>query len=219
MECHFFFLKSTRFLAAPHGLPSCTVSLRYTYVSFAYIHDVFYTHVQVSFTHMQVVFGYMQVSFRYICASVDAVRGCVSCYGVATVSKIDKITGLFCRISSLLQGSFAKETYNFIDPTNQSHPSCSWLRIMLRINRSLLHIYITILLHMHRSFTQMQLAFRNTYVSFRYICVSLDAFIQAAHHVTYVQVSFRQIWVSFRQIQVSFTYMQVHLTNMCVSFT
>jgi len=26
------------------------------------------------------------------------------------------------RISSLLQGSFAKETYNFIDPTNQSHP-------------------------------------------------------------------------------------------------
>jgi len=43
-------------------------------------------------------------------------------YGVATVSRIDKITGLFCRISSLLQGSFAKETYNFIDPTNQSHP-------------------------------------------------------------------------------------------------
>jgi len=29
--------------------------------------------------------------------------------------------GLFCRISSLLQGSFARETYNFIDPTNQSH--------------------------------------------------------------------------------------------------
>jgi len=43
-------------------------------------------------------------------------------YGVATVSRIDKIIGLFCRISSLLQASFAKETYNFIDPTNQSHP-------------------------------------------------------------------------------------------------
>jgi len=35
---------------------------------------------------------------------------------VNTVSRIDKITGLFCRILSLLQGSFAKETYNFIDP-------------------------------------------------------------------------------------------------------
>ena len=44
------------------------------------------------------------------------------CYGVATVSRIDEIIGLFCRISSLLSGSFAKETYNFIDPTNRSHP-------------------------------------------------------------------------------------------------
>jgi len=36
-------------------------------------------------------------------------------YGVATVSRIDKIICLFCRIASLLQSSFAKETYNFID--------------------------------------------------------------------------------------------------------
>ena len=43
-------------------------------------------------------------------------------YGVATVSRIDKITSLFCRIQSLLQGSFAIETYNVIDPTNRSHP-------------------------------------------------------------------------------------------------
>ena len=43
-------------------------------------------------------------------------------YGVATVSRIDKVIGLFCRISSLLYGSCAKATYNFIDPTSQSHP-------------------------------------------------------------------------------------------------
>jgi len=30
--------------------------------------------------------------------------------------------GLFCRISSLLLGSFAKETYNFKEPANRSHP-------------------------------------------------------------------------------------------------
>jgi len=41
---------------------------------------------------------------------------------VVTVSRIDKITGLFCRIYSLLWGSFEKETYNFIDPTKLSHP-------------------------------------------------------------------------------------------------
>ena len=43
-------------------------------------------------------------------------------YGVATVSRIDKIIGLFCTMLSLLWDSFAKETYNFIDPTNCSHP-------------------------------------------------------------------------------------------------
>ena len=30
--------------------------------------------------------------------------------------------GLFKTIQSLLQGSFAKETYNFKEPTNRSHP-------------------------------------------------------------------------------------------------
>jgi len=30
--------------------------------------------------------------------------------------------GLFCRISPLLQGSFAKETYSLKEPTNRSHP-------------------------------------------------------------------------------------------------
>jgi len=41
---------------------------------------------------------------------------------VATISRLLKITGLFCRISSLLQGSFAKETYNFKEHTSRSHP-------------------------------------------------------------------------------------------------
>ena len=35
------------------------------------------------------------------------------CYGVATMSRRLKMIGLFGRISSLLLGSFAKETYNF----------------------------------------------------------------------------------------------------------
>ena len=43
-------------------------------------------------------------------------------YGVATISMLLQITGLFCRIQSLLQGSFAKQTYNLKEPTNRSHP-------------------------------------------------------------------------------------------------
>jgi len=45
-------------------------------------------------------------------------------YGVATASRLHQIIGLFCRISSLLWGSFAKETYNFKEPTSRSH--CIW---------------------------------------------------------------------------------------------
>jgi len=48
-----------------------------------------------------------------------------SWYGVATVSRIDKIIGLFHRILSLLQDSFAKETYNLIDFADRSHPISS----------------------------------------------------------------------------------------------
>jgi len=46
------------------------------------------------------------------------------CYGVASISRLLKIISLFCRISSLLLGSFAKETYNLKEPTSQSHPIC-----------------------------------------------------------------------------------------------
>ena len=41
-------------------------------------------------------------------------------YGVATITRLLKIIGLFRRILSLLYGSFAKETYNFKEPTNRS---------------------------------------------------------------------------------------------------
>jgi len=59
-------------------------------------------------------------------APLSWIRTCwVKCahYGVTTTSRINKIICLLCRIASVLWGSFAKETYNFIDPTNQSHPS------------------------------------------------------------------------------------------------
>jgi len=42
-------------------------------------------------------------------------------YGVATISRLLKNIGLFCKISFLWYGSFAKETYNFQEPTKRSH--------------------------------------------------------------------------------------------------
>jgi len=43
-------------------------------------------------------------------------------YGVASVSRLLKIVGRFCRIPSVLWGSFTKETYNSKEPTNRGHP-------------------------------------------------------------------------------------------------
>jgi len=47
---------------------------------------------------------------------------------VALVSRIDKIIGLFCKTGRWKRRYSAKETYNFIDPTDRSHPivSLSW---------------------------------------------------------------------------------------------
>ena len=42
-------------------------------------------------------------------------------YGVPSSSRLLTILGLVCRILSLSQGSFAKQTYNFKAPTTQSH--------------------------------------------------------------------------------------------------
>ena len=57
----------------------------------------------------------LQVHFTSV--SVNQAR-----YGVATISRPLEIIGLFCRIQSLLKGSFAKETYNFKESTHRSHP-------------------------------------------------------------------------------------------------
>jgi len=62
-------------------------------------------------------FGMSCVQFR-----IPIDHQVLSHYGVATVSRLLKIIGLFCRIPFLLQGFFVKETYNFKEPTDRSHP-------------------------------------------------------------------------------------------------
>jgi len=51
-----------------------------------------------------------------------------------------KIIGLLCRISSLLKGSFAKETYNFKEPTHRIHRIIRATWLVLSARSSLLHL-------------------------------------------------------------------------------
>jgi len=43
-------------------------------------------------------------------------------YGVATISRLHEIIGLFCQKALQKRLYSAKETYNFKEPTNRSHP-------------------------------------------------------------------------------------------------
>ena len=63
------------------------------------------------------------------CAAGDCVACCWKCadgdcvaYGVALVSRIDKIKGLFCKRALQKRQYSAIETYNLIDLTDRSHP-------------------------------------------------------------------------------------------------
>jgi len=64
----------------------------------------------------------------FICLS-QLIRIMSSVYGVATISRLLKMIGLFCRTLSLLQGSFAREAYSFKVPSNPSHPISEWVAI------------------------------------------------------------------------------------------
>ena len=57
---------------------------------------------------------------------------CLIGYGLALVSRIDKMIGLFCKRARLKRQYSGKETYNLIDPTKCSHPT--------RILRDVRHI-------------------------------------------------------------------------------
>ena len=48
-------------------------------------------------------------------------------YGVATISRLLKIIGLFCKRALSKRLCSAKETYNFKEPTNRSHPIGAFL--------------------------------------------------------------------------------------------
>ena len=66
-------------------------------------------------------------------------------YGVATIGRLLKIIDLFCRMQSVSQGSFAKETYNIKESTTRSHP------ILLIITTHQPHLHSTAHHHSHVS--------------------------------------------------------------------
>jgi len=80
---------------------------RYTYVCI-HIHICVYMYI-----------CFAAVSFR---EKLQDSSGGGNEYGVATVSRIDKIIGLFCKRALYKRQYSAEETYNLVDPTDRNHP-------------------------------------------------------------------------------------------------
>jgi len=72
-----------------------------------------HTHTQAH-TYTHITYSYTHIRYRY---------------GVATISRLLKIIGLFCKRALLKRRYSAKEIYDFKKPTNRSHPIHTWSKL------------------------------------------------------------------------------------------
>ena len=99
---------------------------------------------------------------------------------MATISRLLKIIGLFCRISSLLQGSFVKETYNFKEPTNHSHPMCMYVRTYIHMY---VHICKCVRTCMYVRMSACMSACMYVHrLKFTYVCTHVRAYMRTCIH-------------------------------------
>ena len=115
---------------------------------------------------------------------------------MATISRLLQILGLFCRIQSLLRGSFAQETYNFQEPTNCSHLIRTFKHtqqfLYMHTNRQtahagilrersavyvLLFIYIYISIHICMIQCTHQEDYCNSYMYIIHVCIHTHIYV------------------------------------------
>ena len=120
----------------------------YTYICIIYIKEAQHLRVGTSSTrtgskdfmnmraninvckHMcMFAYVYMHMYANICIADMQSEWACVLCicvvhvcYGLATISRLLKIVGLFCKRAQQKRLVFSKETYDFKEPTHRSHP-------------------------------------------------------------------------------------------------
>ena len=68
-------------------------------------------------SHVTYIYLFTCMTYVWICTYMTYIHRSCRCWVVLSCRCWLVFRGLFCRISSLLKGSFAKETYNFKEPT------------------------------------------------------------------------------------------------------
>jgi len=109
--------------------------------------------------------------------------------GSLKVQDKSQMISLFCRISFLLQGSFAKESYDFKDPTNRSHPiqcnmpcrgsvmKCIYVYICIYI-----HLYVCTYMIVHQRIYMYIYIYNYTYIH-TYIHTHLHKYLNTNIHI------------------------------------
>jgi len=105
-------------------------------------------------------------------------------YAVATISRLLKITGLFCKRALQQRLYFAKETYNFMEPTNRSHLIACKLSprnwVMSRVNESchmwMRHVTYERVIHIHVYIYKYICIYIYKYI-YLYVCIYIYAYM------------------------------------------
>jgi len=92
-------------------------------------------------------------------------------YGVATISRLLQIIGLFCKRALLKRLYFAKETYDFKEPTNRSHPISACANWKTHINNE--HILILCVSQAISACTNSLYTASDAVVSINKVCVCI----------------------------------------------
>ena len=153
-----------------------------------------HTHLLLSMTFTYTLNASIQV--RLIWMWVTSLLPCcwnTWCYGVATVSRIDEIIGLFCKRDLSNRQYSAKETYHFIDPTDRSHPIVTLIHTPRHISMTMTFTYMTM------TFTYTRYAFmQDTRDSHSYTSTR-DSYSYTSNliHLYKVRIHTRYSWLSF----------------------
>jgi len=121
---------------------------------------------------------------------------------------------LCCRISFLLQASFAKETYNFNEPTSRSHPIArpmtAWLERMRHVTRDWVPSNT---IETHCSDT---LQHCNTLQHTATQCVCVCAFVCLIYKQTHTQTPVEYDWDTLQRTAVQCNTFYTHFIRVCV---
>ena len=149
---------------------------------------------------------------------------------MATISRLLKIIGLFCRILSLVWGSLAKETYNFKEPTNGSHTTSKIPRPAQHDIAMNIHIWIYIYIHVYiYAYIYIHVyTYINIYIYIHILCIQRDMgsyFLRTSWGISWTTAP-RQMrrtrlnrwtctYVMMKQSKVSESTKLVYLTTCC----